>query len=189
MTALIVEHLGAAMFLARHRCSWFKSLQISNCTLFRVSGPQAQSPCVIVCEINSPEGAVAEGSVSFEDVAVDFTRQEWHRLDLAQRTMHRDVMLENYSNLASVGLCVAKPEMIFKLERGEELWILEEESSDHGYTEYIMRNAGLEETQAGIKIAGRNINNLRYVDDTTLMTESEEELKSLLMKVKNFPQI
>ena len=50
--------------------------------------------------------------------------------------------------------------------------------------EYIMRNAGLEETQAGIKIAGRNINNLRYTDDTSLMAESEEELKSLLMKVK-----
>ena len=52
------------------------------------------------------------------------------------------------------------------------------------YAEYIIRNAGLEETQAGIKIAGRNINNLRYADDTTLMAESEEELKSLLMKVK-----
>ena len=52
------------------------------------------------------------------------------------------------------------------------------------YAEYIMRNAGLEEAQAGIKIAGRNINNLRYVDDTTLMAESEEELKSPLMKVK-----
>ena len=52
------------------------------------------------------------------------------------------------------------------------------------YAEYIMGNAGLEETQAGIKIAGRNINNLRYADDTTLMAESEEELKSLLMKVK-----
>ena len=50
--------------------------------------------------------------------------------------------------------------------------------------EYIMRNAGLEEVQAGIKIAGRNINNLRYADDTPLMAESEEELKSLLMKVK-----
>ena len=49
--------------------------------------------------------------------------------------------------------------------------------------EYIMRNAGLEEAQAGIKIAGRNMNNLRYADDTTLMAESEEELKSLLMKV------
>ena len=52
------------------------------------------------------------------------------------------------------------------------------------YAEYIMRNAGLEETQAGIKIAGRHINHLRYADDTTLMAESEEELKSLLMKVK-----
>ena len=52
------------------------------------------------------------------------------------------------------------------------------------YTEYIMRNAGLEEAQAGIKIAGRNVNNLRYADDTTLMAKSEEELKSLLMKVK-----
>ena len=52
------------------------------------------------------------------------------------------------------------------------------------YTEYIMRNAGLDEAQTGIKIAGRNINNFRYADDTTLMAESEEELKSLLMKVK-----
>ena len=52
------------------------------------------------------------------------------------------------------------------------------------YSEYIMRNAGLEEAQAGIKIAGRHINSLRYADDTTLMAESEEELKSLLMKVK-----
>ena len=52
------------------------------------------------------------------------------------------------------------------------------------YAEYIMRNTGLDEAQAGIKIAGRNITNLRYADDTTLMAESEEELKSLLMKVK-----
>ena len=53
------------------------------------------------------------------------------------------------------------------------------------YVEYIMQNAGLDEAQAGIKIAGRNINNLRYADDTTLMAESEEELKNLLMKVKD----
>ena len=52
------------------------------------------------------------------------------------------------------------------------------------YAEYIMRNAGLDEAQAGVKTAGRNINNLRYTDDTTLMAESEEELKSLLVKVK-----
>ena len=53
------------------------------------------------------------------------------------------------------------------------------------YAEYIVRNTGLEEAQAGIKIAGRNINNLRCADDTTLMAENEEELKSLLMKVKD----
>ena len=52
------------------------------------------------------------------------------------------------------------------------------------YAEYILRNAGQEEAQAGTKIAGRNISNLRYADDTTLMAESEEELKSLVMKVK-----
>ena len=52
------------------------------------------------------------------------------------------------------------------------------------YAEYIMRNSGLEETQAGIKTAGRNVNNLRYADDTTLMAESEDQLKSLLMKLK-----
>ena len=57
------------------------------------------------------------------------------------------------------------------------------------YAEYIMRNTGLEETQAGIKIAGRNINHLRYADDTTLMAESEEELKIFLMKVKEVKKL
>ena len=57
------------------------------------------------------------------------------------------------------------------------------------YAEYIMRNTELEEAQAGIKIAGRNINNLRYADDTTLMAESEEELKSLLRKVKESEKV
>ena len=57
------------------------------------------------------------------------------------------------------------------------------------YAEYIMQNAGLDEAQAGIKIAGRNINNLRYADDTTLMAESEEKLKSLLMKVKESEKV
>ena len=57
------------------------------------------------------------------------------------------------------------------------------------YAEYSMRNAGLEEAQAGIKIARRNINNLRYADDTTLMAESEEQLKSLLMKVKESEKV
>ena len=57
------------------------------------------------------------------------------------------------------------------------------------YAEYIMRNAGPDEAQTGIKVAGRNINNLRYADDTTLMTEREEELKSLLMKVRESEKV
>ncbi|KAG5193752.1 hypothetical protein JEQ12_020113 [Ovis aries] len=71
----------------------------------------------------------------------------------------------------------------------EVKWALESITMNKASGEYIMRNAGLEETQAGIKIAGRNINNLRYADDTTLMAESEEKLKSLLMKVKEESEI
>ena len=71
----------------------------------------------------------------------------------------------------------------FQIGKGVQGYILSP-CSFNLYSEYIMRNAGLEEAQAGIKIARRNINNLRYADDTTLMAESEEELKSFLMKVK-----
>ena len=72
----------------------------------------------------------------------------------------------------------------FQIGKGERQCCILSSYSFNLYAEYIMRNTGLEEAQAGIKIAGRNINNLRYVDDTTHMAESEEELKSLLMKVK-----
>ena len=72
----------------------------------------------------------------------------------------------------------------FKTEKGVHQGCILSSCLCNFYAEYIMRNAGLEETQAGIKIARRNINNLRYANDTSLMAESEEELKSLLMKVK-----
>ena len=72
----------------------------------------------------------------------------------------------------------------FQIGKGVHLGCILSPCLFNFYAEYIMRNAGLEETQAGIKIAGRNISHLRYADDTTLMAESEEELKSLLMKVK-----
>ena len=72
----------------------------------------------------------------------------------------------------------------FKIEKGVQQGCLLSPSLFNLYAEYIMGNAGLEEAQAGIKIAGKNINNLRHADDTTLMAESEDELKSLLMKVK-----
>uniref|UniRef100_A0A8C8TG07 Zinc finger protein 810 n=1 Tax=Peromyscus maniculatus bairdii TaxID=230844 RepID=A0A8C8TG07_PERMB len=60
--------------------------------------------------------------VSFEDVAVDFTWEEWQGLDAAQRTLYKDVMLENYSSLVSLGHCMAKPELIFNLEHGFGPW-------------------------------------------------------------------
>ena len=72
----------------------------------------------------------------------------------------------------------------FQIEKGVRQGCILSPCLFNSYAEYIMRNAGLDEAQAVIKIAGRNINNLRYADDTTLMAESEEELKSLLMKVK-----
>ena len=72
----------------------------------------------------------------------------------------------------------------FKIEKGIRQGCTWSPCLFNLYAEYIMRKAGLEESQAGIKIAGRNINNLRYADDTTLMAESEEELKNLVMRVK-----
>ena len=95
----------------------------------------------------------------------------------------------------SVGICIsAGQEATVRTGHGTTVWFQIGRGVCQGcilspclfnlYAEYIMRNAGLEEAQDGIKIAGGNINHLRYTDDTTLMAESEEELKSLLMKVK-----
>ncbi|KAJ8796116.1 hypothetical protein J1605_018166 [Eschrichtius robustus] len=76
---------------------------------------------------------ISQASVSFKDVTVELTQEEWQQMGPIQKTLYRDVMLENYNNLVSVGNCIFKPEVIFKLEQGEEPWFLEEEFSNQSH--------------------------------------------------------
>ncbi|XP_059756315.1 putative zinc finger protein 487 isoform X3 [Balaenoptera ricei] len=94
----------------------------------------------------------SKGPVSFEDVTMGFTQEEWQHLDPAQRTLYRDVMLENYSHLISVGYCVTKPEVIFKLEQGEEPWMLEEESQSQSHPVDLMEKSQEKEVQHWWKV-------------------------------------
>ncbi|KAM7141308.1 zinc finger protein 12-like isoform 2-T4 [Molossus nigricans] len=77
------------------------------------------------------------GPVSFKDVAVDFSQEEWQQLDHEQKTTYRDVMLENYSHLVSVGCHIVKPEVIIKLEQGEEPWRVEGEFLLQSHPGYV----------------------------------------------------
>ncbi|XP_030885158.1 zinc finger protein 12 [Leptonychotes weddellii] len=79
------------------------------------------------------------GPVSFRDVAVDFTQEEWQQLEPEQKTTYRDVMLENYSHLVSVGCHIIKPEVIIKLEQGEEPWIVEGAFLPQSYPEEVWK--------------------------------------------------
>uniref|UniRef100_A0A7N5KJY6 Zinc finger protein 658 n=1 Tax=Ailuropoda melanoleuca TaxID=9646 RepID=A0A7N5KJY6_AILME len=110
------------------------------------------------------------GSMSFEDVIVEFTQDEWQYVSPAQRTLYRDVMLENYSHLISVGYCTTKPEMIFKLEQGEKPWSLEEEFLNQTYPDYktLKRNEEKQEKPLWQVI---------FTDNKTLSKEGQKVLK------------
>ncbi|KAJ8796122.1 hypothetical protein J1605_018172 [Eschrichtius robustus] len=90
---------------------------------------------------------IAQGSVSFEDVTVEFTQDEWQYVGPAQRTLYKDVMLENYSHLISLGYCIIKPQVIFKLEHGEEPWSSEEEFLNQKYPGYCRVDVHIEENR------------------------------------------
>ncbi|XP_045145366.1 zinc finger protein 510 isoform X2 [Echinops telfairi] len=106
----------------------------------------------------------SQASVCFKDVAVELTQEEWQHMGPAQRTLYRDVMLENYSHLVSVGYCILKPEMIFKLEQGEEPKFLEEEFS----------NKNCHEDYKNMKVKDKLLEQVIFINNKTLTKEEEK---------------
>ncbi|XP_014651071.1 PREDICTED: zinc finger protein 782-like isoform X3 [Ceratotherium simum simum] len=101
-------------------------------------GPSQASQLNHHSYLHSPKSSrmdTFQASLSFKDVAVELTQEEWQQMDSVQRALYRDVMLENYSHLVSVGYCLIKPEVIFKLEQGEDPWLLEDEFLNQSYRE------------------------------------------------------
>eukprot|EP00071_Canis_lupus_P042282 XP_022275839.1 zinc finger protein 510 isoform X2 [Canis lupus familiaris] len=112
----------------------------------------------------------SQASISFKDVTVEFTQEEWQQMGPIQRTLYRDVMLENYNNLVSVGNCIFKPAVIFKLEQGEEPWLLEEEFSNQSHLDY--RDDDL--MKRNKKIKDKHLQEIIFINNKPLTGEEEE---------------
>nr|KAF6434898.1 zinc finger protein 510 [Molossus molossus] len=115
---------------------------------------------------------IPRASVSFKDVTVEFTQEEWQQMGPIQRTLYRDVMLETYNNLVSVGNCIVKPEVIFKLEQGEEPWFSQKELSNenHQVLEHY-RDGDLIKNK---KIKDQHLQQVTWINNKPLTSEEEE---------------
>ncbi|XP_008961782.1 zinc finger protein 510 isoform X1 [Pan paniscus] len=116
---------------------------------------------------------ISQASVSFKDVTIEFTQEEWQQMAPVQKNLYRDVMLENYSNLVSVGYCRFKPEVIFKLEQGEEPWFSEEEFSNQSHPKDYRGDDLIKQNK---KIKDKHLEQAICINNKTLTTEEEKVL-------------